>query len=75
MPVSGCSGAGGNAYRVGVHLIWLVFLLSYASRIPDPARMHIGLVFTPLALAALGLRLAARWSARRRRTGGDALQA
>lgn len=54
-------------HRFGIHFIWLNFLLSYASRIPDPTRMHIGLVFVPIVLAALGLRLAARRSARRTR--------
>ena len=47
-------------HRVGIHFIWLTFLASYASRIPDPARMHIGLVFTPVVLGALGLRFVAR---------------
>ncbi len=47
-------------HQIGLHFIWLVFLLSYASRIPDSARMHIGLVFTPIAFAALGLRFVAR---------------
>ena len=54
-------------HRTGIHLIWLVFVLSYASRIPDPARAHIGLVFTPIALAALGLRIVARQRSRRAR--------
>lgn len=52
-------------HRIGIHYIWFIFLLSYASRIAEPARMHIGLVFVPIMLAALGLRLAARRSARR----------
>ena len=59
-------------HRTGIHYIWFIFLLSYASRIPDPARMHIGLVFVPIVLAALGLRLAARMSTRRARSAARA---
>jgi DMSO/TMAO reductase YedYZ heme-binding membrane subunit len=51
-------------HQIGLHFIWLVFLLSYASRIPDSARTHIGLV-TPIALAALGLRFVARCARQR----------
>lgn len=60
-------------HRVGIHYLWFIFLFSYAGRIADPDRMHIGLVFAPIALAALGLRIAAWLSARRRRTMGAAI--
>lgn len=53
-------------HRTGIHYIWFIFLFSYAGRIADPERMHIGLAFVPIALTALGLRVAAwRVSARR----------
>lgn len=48
-------------HRVGIHYIWFIFLFSYAGRLADTDRIWTGLVFTPLALAALGLRLAARF--------------
>lgn len=52
-------------HTVGVHYTWLIFLANYSIRLLDPARMHIGLVFVPVALAALGLRIAAHSSWRR----------
>jgi methionine sulfoxide reductase heme-binding subunit len=54
-------------HRVGIHYIWLIFTISYASRIVNPdASYHLmGYVGTPVMLGALALRVAA-W--RRRRT-------
>lgn len=54
-------------HRIGMYWLWFVFAFSYASRIADPARMSIGLVFAPMAFTALGLRLAAAIRVRRRR--------
>lgn len=47
-------------HRFGIHYIWLIFTLAYAGRIMAPESRTTGLVFTTLALAALGVRLAAR---------------
>lgn len=55
----------GRAWRwlhgFGIHYVWFVFFLSYAGRLAEPERMTTGLIFAPLAAAALGLRVAA-WS-------------
>lgn len=56
-------------HMVGIHWLWFVFAFSYSGRIADPGRMTTGLVFAPLAFAALGLRIAAAVKARRRKTG------
>ncbi|RJF90396.1 hypothetical protein D3876_09095 [Sphingomonas cavernae] len=53
-------------HRLGIHYIWFIFLFSYAGRLADPDRIQIGLVFTPIALAALGLRITARYKSLRR---------
>lgn len=47
-------------HSAGIHVIWLIYTLAYAKRIPVPASRTIGLVMTTLALAALATRLAAR---------------
>lgn len=47
-------------HRVGIHYIWLIFFISYASRIANPEKMWTGILFTPVLLAALGLRLSTR---------------
>lgn len=44
-------------HRVGIHYIWFIFFASYAKRIPAPQLMTTGLIFTPIMLAALALRL------------------
>lgn len=54
-------------HMVGIHYIWFIFLFSYSGRIASPDRMHIGLVFTPIVLAALGLRIAAWLKSSRQR--------
>lgn len=51
-------GAGWHwLHRIGIHYIWLIFTLSYAKRISDPELTTIGLIFTPVMLGALALRL------------------
>lgn len=52
-------------HRTGIHVIWLVFTLAYAKRIPEADTMITGLVGTALCLLAAGLRLAA-WRKTRR---------
>lgn len=52
-------------HRTGIHVIWLVFTLAYAKRIPEAETMITGLVGTALCLLAAGLRLAA-WRKTRR---------
>jgi DMSO/TMAO reductase YedYZ heme-binding membrane subunit len=52
-------------HRTGIHVIWLVFTLAYAKRIPVEETMVTGLVGTTLCLLAAGLRFAA-WRKTRR---------
>ncbi len=47
-------------HTFGMHYIWFIFTASYALRLFKPEMMTTGLVFTPVMLAALGLRLYAR---------------
>ena len=47
-------------HAAGSHVIWLIFTLSYAKRIPVPETRAIGIVMTTIALAALATRLVAR---------------
>ena len=47
-------------HTVGIHYIWLIFTLAYAGRIFEPGTRVEGLIAVPLALAALGLRIASR---------------
>lgn len=47
-------------HTAGIHVIWLIFTLAYAKRIPMPETRAIGLTMTTLALAALLLRVLAR---------------
>lgn len=47
-------------HTAGIHVIWLIFTLAYAKRIPDMETRAIGITMTALALAALALRVAAR---------------
>ena len=58
-------------HSFGIHVIWLIYTLAYAKRIPHADTRTVGLVMTTLALAALALRLAAR----RRRSANAAGQA
>lgn len=51
-------------HTAGIHVIWLIFTLAYAKRIPVPETRAIGLTMTTLAFAALLVRVMAR---RRRR--------
>lgn len=48
-------------HTVGIHTLWAVYAFSYTGRLFDPGREAIGAVFAPLAFAALGLRLWARY--------------
>ncbi len=52
-------------HTLGIHWLWAVFTFSYFGRMFDPARMTQGLIFFPVCLAALGLRLMARAKSRR----------
>lgn len=47
-------------HSAGIHVIWLIFTLAYAKRIPLPETRAIGVTMTTLALAALLLRILAR---------------
>lgn len=46
-------------HTTGIHVIWLIFTLAYAKRIPMPETRAIGLAMTTLALLALLLRVLA----------------
>lgn len=46
-------------HTTGIHVIWLIFTLAYAKRIPVPETRAIGLAMTTLALLALLLRVLA----------------
>ena len=48
----------------GIHYIWLIFAISYASRLGDPEKFLTGAVFTPVMLGALGVRLYAYFGKR-----------
>ncbi|NML93616.1 hypothetical protein [Novosphingobium olei] len=54
-------------HATGIHVIWLIFTLAYAKRIPVPETRQVGLVMTILALAALLARVLAH-----RRRGAQA---
>lgn len=54
-------------HTLGIHWLWFIFTFSYFGRIFDPARMAQGLVFFPICIAALGLRIWAWSKARRKR--------
>lgn len=48
----------------GIHYIWFIFTASYAGRIIKPETMLTGLVFTAIMVAALAVRLYARFGKR-----------
>lgn len=52
-------------HRIGIHYIWLIFTISYASRLADPEKFITGVVFTPLMLGALAVRIYAGLGQRR----------
>jgi methionine sulfoxide reductase heme-binding subunit len=57
-------------HTLGIHWIWFIFAFSYFGRMldtNDAQRMTTGLILFPVCIAALGLRIAAALSARRRR--------
>ena len=47
-------------HATGIHVIWLIYTLAYAKRVPIADTRVIGTVMTTLALAALAVRLVAR---------------
>jgi methionine sulfoxide reductase heme-binding subunit len=53
----------------GIYYIWLIFTISYASRLGSPDTFATGALFTPILLGALVLRLYARFGRRRRVAG------
>lgn len=53
-------------HTLGIHWLWFIFAFSYFGRIFDPARMQQGVILFSLCIAALGLRIAVRFRARRR---------
>lgn len=52
-------------HRFGIHWLWFIFAFSYVGRIARPETRMIGLVAGGIAIAALGLRIAARFTPRR----------
>ncbi len=50
----------------GIHYLWFIFTASYATRLFKPEMMTTGIVFLPIMLAALGLRLYARFGLKQR---------
>lgn len=48
-------------HTFGIHYIWFIFTASYALRLFKPETMTTGLIFAPIMVAALGLRLYARY--------------
>ncbi len=48
-------------HRIGIHYIWLIFAVSYAGRIANPDMWLTGVIFTPITLGALAIRLYARF--------------
>ena len=55
-------------HTLGIHWLWGIFFVSYLGRIGKPESMTTGVIGTALALAALGLRIAA-WRKGRARRG------
>jgi methionine sulfoxide reductase heme-binding subunit len=51
-------------HLAGLHWLWFIFAFSYLGRISAPETRPQGLIFFPIALAALGVRLAARYKRR-----------
>lgn len=51
-------------HTVGIHYVWLIFVLTYAPRLAEPEKLWIGVFGTGFAVAALGIRLAARFKPR-----------
>jgi len=58
-------------HSFGIHYLWFIFAFSYLGRIMKPESMMTGLVGFGIALAALGLRIAA-WLKGRNRTAAAA---
>lgn len=62
-----------RVHRVGIHWIWFVFTFSYFGRLFDRELVTVEVVFFPIAMLAAGLRLAAWFRSRRRRSPGGPL--
>ncbi|WP_371432553.1 hypothetical protein [Novosphingobium sp.] len=52
-------------HTFGIHWLWFIFAFSYVGRIARPETRMIGLIGGGIAIAALGLRIAARLKTRR----------
>jgi DMSO/TMAO reductase YedYZ heme-binding membrane subunit len=52
-------------HTFGIHWLWFIFAFSYVGRIARPETRMIGLIGGGIAIAALGLRIAARVKTRR----------
>jgi DMSO/TMAO reductase YedYZ heme-binding membrane subunit len=52
-------------HTLGIHWLWTIFFLSYLGRTMEPGKMAEGYLGTTIALAALGLRVAARFGRQR----------
>jgi sulfoxide reductase heme-binding subunit YedZ len=47
-------------HTLGIHWLWFIFFVSYFGRTMEPGKMAEGYIGTTVALAALGLRIAAK---------------
>ena len=52
-------------HTLGIHWLWFIFFVSYFGRTMEPGKMAEGYIGTAVALAALGLRIAARFGRKR----------
>jgi len=52
-------------HSLGLHWLWFIFFVSYLGRTMEPGKMAEGYVGAAVAIAALGLRIAARFSRKR----------
>ena len=48
-------------HTLGIHWLWFIFFVSYFGRTMEPEKMAEGYIGTAVALAALGLRITARF--------------
>ncbi len=56
-------------HRAGIHYLWVVFALNYVGAMFTPDKQAIGLIYGPVALAGLGLRIFVWRRTRRARKG------
>ena len=59
-------------HTFGIHWLWFIFAFSYVGRIARPETRMIGLLGGGIAIAALGLRIAARVKTRRSASASSA---